>query len=66
MTNDDALQPNMTQKDFTTSNDSKVYNRPGYNLHVFDIRYHEIFVILQPIKVEFEFSTTTDDAVGLS
>ena len=65
LTKDNTLQPYITQKDFTTSIDYPEYNRPGYNLYVFDVRYHQDFATLQPIKVKIEFSPTVDAATGL-
>ena len=52
LTKDNLLQPYISERDFTSSNDD---NDIGYNLYVFDIRYQKIFESSQPIKVEFQF-----------
>ena len=52
LTKDDILEPYISDNDFRSSNDG---NNIGYNLYVFDIRYHKNFKSAQPIKVEFEF-----------
>ena len=46
------LQPYISKIDFRSSNDD---NDIGYNIYVFDIRYHKNFQSSQPIKVEFKF-----------
>ena len=46
---DSILQPCITQKDFVTSNNYTDGN-PGYNLYVFDIRHHQIIVLLNLLK----------------
>ena len=60
LTNDDVLEPYISELDFRTSNDG---NNIGYNLYVFDIRYQKNFESAQPIKVEFEFSGNVDAGI---
>ena len=52
LTEDDILQPYISENDFISSNDC---DNIGYNLYVFDIRYQKNFESAQPIKVEFKF-----------
>ena len=60
LTEDDMLQPYLSDNDFRSSNDG---NNIGYNLYVFDIRYQQNFASAQPIKIEFRFSE--DVAAGI-
>ena len=46
-TNDDILQPYISEDDLRWSNEGK---NIGYNTHVFDIRYQKIFESAQPVK----------------
>ena len=46
------LQPYISENDFRSTNDD---NDIGYNIYVFDIRYHKNYQSSQPIKVEFKF-----------
>ena len=50
---DDILKPDISDKDFRSSNDD---NDLGYNLYVIDIRYQKNLESAQPIKAEFNFS----------
>ena len=52
LTNDDILQPYISDHDFRSSNDG---NKIGYNLYVFDFRNVKNFESAQPVKVEFKF-----------
>ena len=58
------LHPYITQKDFTTSNNYPDSN-PGYNLYVFDIRYHQDNSSAQPIKKRFDFRPAVAAATNL-
>ena len=53
LTNDEILQPYISDDNFRTSNVAA--KDIGYNLNVFDIRYQKKFTNSQPIKVEFIF-----------
>ena len=53
LTEDDILQPYITEDDFRSSNEG---NNIGYNIYAFDIRYQKNFENAQPVKVEFKFS----------
>ena len=53
LTKDVILQPYLSDKDFTSSNDD---NDVGYNIYVFDIRYQHIFTASQTFKVEGKFN----------
>ena len=53
LTEDDLLQPYISEHDFRPSNDG---NNIGYNIHVFDKRYQKIFDSAQPIKMYIKFS----------
>ena len=53
LTNNDILQPYISQADFRTSNVAA--NDIGYNFYVVDIRYQRNFTSPQSIKVEFKF-----------
>ena len=57
LTKDEKLQPYINDNDFRSSNNNK---GNGYNLYVFDIRYHKNLKKAQPIKVEFKFSENID------
>ena len=61
---ENILQFYFTQVNFKTS---KNYpgGSPGYNLHGFDIRYHEDFISVQPNKVRFDFSRAVPAATNL-
>ena len=48
LTKVDIIQPFVSEHDFRSSN---VGNNIGYNIHVFDIRYHKNFESPQPVKV---------------
>ena len=52
VTKDDILQPYISDQDFRSSNVRA--DDVGYNLYVFDIRYHQNFTASQPNKVEFK------------
>ena len=52
-TEDNILQPYISDHDFKSSNDG---NDIGYNIYAFDIRYQKNFENSQPVKVEFKFS----------
>ena len=52
LTQDDIIQPNISEHDFRSSND---VDNMGYGLHAFDIRYQKNFESAQSIKVEFKF-----------
>ena len=53
LTEDDILQPYISEDDFRSSNEG---NNIGYNIYAFDIRYQKNFENAQPVKVEFKFS----------
>ena len=53
LTNDDILQPFISNHDFRSSNDGNDF---GYNFYVFDIWYQKSLEAAQPIEVEFNFS----------
>ena len=53
LTEDDILQPYISEDDFRSSNNN---NDVGYNIYAFDIRYQKNFENAQPVKVEFKFS----------
>ena len=53
LTEDDILQPLISEDDFRSSNEG---NNIGYNIYAFDIRYQENFENAQPVKVEFKLS----------
>ena len=53
LTNDDILQPYISDDDFRSSNAGVV--EIGYSLYVFDIRYQRNFTAFQLNKVEFKF-----------
>ena len=61
-----TLEPHTTQKDFTFPYHYPAYKRPGYNLYLFDIRYHQAFVTPQTVKIKLDFSLPVDAAVGLT
>ena len=60
VTNDNILQPYISEDDFRTSNDA---DKIGYNIHVFDIRYQKNFESAQPVNVEFKFSEIIPDGL---
>ena len=53
LTEDDILQPYISEDDFRSSNEG---NKVGYNIYAFDIRYQKNFENAQPVKVEIKFS----------
>ena len=53
LTEDDILQPYISEHDFRSSNEG---NNIGYNTYAFVIRYQKNFENAQPVKVEFKFS----------
>ena len=53
LTEDDILQPYISEDDFRSSNEG---NNIGYNIYAFDLRYQKNFENAQPVKVEFKFS----------
>ena len=53
LTKDDILQPKKFDDEFRSLNAGVVH--VGYDLYVFDVRYHENFTDSQTIKVEFNF-----------
>ena len=52
LTEDDILQPYISEDDFRSSNEG---NYIGYNIYAFDIGYQKNFENAQPVKVEFKF-----------
>ena len=62
LTNDDILQPYITQEDFRTS--IVAANDVGYNLYLFDIRFQKKYTASQPIKVEFKFGVVPNNVNG--
>ena len=48
LTEDDILQPYISEDDFRSSNEG---NNIGYNIYAFDIRYQKNFENAQPVKV---------------
>ena len=52
-TEDDILQPYISEEDFRTSNVRAA--DVGYKLYVFDLRYQINYTVSQPIKVEYKF-----------
>ena len=52
LTKDDILNPYKSDHDFRSSNEGE---NVGYNLNVFDERYHEKLEAVQPTKVEIKF-----------
>ena len=61
---DNILQPYITQKDFTTSNNYRDCH-PGHNLYVSDIRHHQVYSSAQRIKVMFGFRPKVPEATNL-
>ena len=53
LTQDDILQPNISEHDFKSSIDG---DNIGYGLYAFDLRYQKNFESAQLIKVEIKFS----------
>ena len=53
LTNDDILQPYISEDDFGTSNVKAA--DVSYNLYVLDIRYQKTFTNSQPLNVEYKF-----------
>ena len=51
LTNDNILQPYITEDDYRSSNDG---DNIGYNVHVFDMRYQKNSETGQSVKVEFK------------
>ena len=64
MAKDNILQPNITQKDFITSNEYANDN-PGYTIYVFDIRNHQNYSSAQLMKVRFDFKPAVPAATNL-
>ena len=62
LTKVDILQPYISEEDFKTSNVRAA--DVGYNLYVFDIRYHKNYTASQPIKIEFKFDGLVPDNVN--
>ena len=52
LTQDDILQPYISEDEFRSSNDG---DNIGYGLYAYDIRYEKNFECAQPVKVEFIF-----------
>ena len=50
---ENTLQLYITQRDFITSSSCLANARTGYKVFVFDIRNHQYFSSVQPIKVRF-------------
>ena len=53
LTEDDILQPYLSDLDFGSSSNA---NDIGYNIYVSDLRYQKNLESAQPIKVELQFS----------
>ena len=60
LTEDDILQPYISEDDFRSSNEG---HNIGYNIYAFDIRYQKNFENAQPVKVEFKFSENINAGV---
>ena len=56
LTEDDILQPYVSENDFGLSNVGEGGNEIGYNIHAFDIRYQKNFESGQSVKVEFKLN----------
>ena len=62
LTEDDVLQPYISEDDFRSSNVAA--NDVRYKLYVFDIRYQKNYTASQPIKVEFIFDGVVPNDVN--
>ena len=62
LSQDDILQPHISEHDFRSSNDD---DNIGYGLYVFDIRYQKIFESAQPVKLEFKLDGTITGNLNL-